>query len=780
MIISYPIQSMSTDVGDAARDAKYVDTWFPDPAYGSGAYPLSAHLRWHGGVHLRYGAEPIRAIADGSVVFVRPATKKNANPHDPLNYGSGQDWTDNGCVVIKHTAETGKDTEFTFWSVSMHLKEIKVHNGMQIARKEILGSGGEIGGVPAIHFEIFTDLAGINALIKRQDQPYKIFRDADKSGDPDLWGDMHFVLPVGTPIFDRTPEQAREDHAAWAQRKKKHEQAEHKRIQAVLAQAHRAHKHADPAATTAQPFGESEPSLTPSPIEKTERVLNVSIAFVNGGYCASSFADDGTSIGSVHSPEPKYEYEMSALSKQIAPNSESAAYELLRFGRVVGPDTLDPLDIGNYKYIVWGSGKNGYVNLNSADVVKLSDADFPAFLGWKRVAQGAKGTNSTEDGRCDAKAILDLIRAGSTTDITDDQARTKLGDPLVRTKLRRLVCEFPTEWESGPFDERYGFLLKDGTWGDKTARPAMTQEQYAQFKEHATALQWWDAAGLGLPSTLWHFHPIELITWLRKCGWIDKSTLARIYASTPDDVRERYRTPLNQIMQKFVFTTPLRQAHFLGQGAVESGSLLTMQEASMLNGARNPKSEVPESQLGHWYGREAGEFDSYFSTDKVNSLGHTFAHSYSWMLGNVGDVDAQKFRGRGFKQLTGRANYADYYVYRGWLKRSDFDANWWSDSAYKNHHPAQMTKRAAPIDDPDRIIANPYNCIDSGGFFVTFVKPVIKEIIDKESPKIPVTNAETEALRSNSFLVTQAINGKNALAHAERFAATVDALKVLN
>lgn len=182
----------------------------------------------------------------------------------------------------------------------------------------------------------------------------------------------------------------------------------------------------------------------------------------------------------------------------------------------------------------------------------------------------------------------------------------------------------------------------------------------------------------------------------------------------------------------------------------------------------------------HWYGREAGEFDSYFSTDKVNSLGVTFAHSYSWMLGNVGDVDAQKFRGRGFKQLTGRENYADYYVYRGWLKRSDFDANWWSDSAYKNHHPAQMTKRPAPIEDPDRIIANPYNCIDSGGFFVTYVKPVIKQIIDQESPKIPVTNAETEALRKNSFLVTQAINGKSALAHAERFTATVDALKVLN
>ncbi|NYH25577.1 M23 family metallopeptidase [Paraburkholderia bryophila] len=771
---------MNADVGDAARDAKYADTWFPDPAYGSGAYPLSAHLRWHGGVHLSYGAEPIRAIADGTVVFVRAATKKNTDPHDPLNYGGGHAWTDNGCVVIKHVAETGKDTKVIFWSVSMHLKEVKVHNGMQLSRKEILGAGGEISGVPAIHFEIFTDLTGINALIKRQDQPYKIFRAADNSGDADLWGDMHFVLPTGTTIVDRTPEQAYEAHNAWAQRKKKHEQAEHKRIQGVLAQAHRAHKHADPAATTAQPFGESEPSLTPSRIGNTDRTLNVRIAFVKGGYCASSFGDDGSVIDNVNSPDPHYEFTMSALSTQIAPNSESAAYELLRFGRVVGPDTLDPSDIGNYKYIAWDNGKNGYVNLNNVAIVKLSDADFPSFLGWQRVAHGAQGNNSTEDGRCDAKTILDLIRSGSTTDVTDDEARSRLSDPAIRTKLRRLVCEFPTEWESGPFDERYGFLLQDGTWGDSTARPAMTQEQYAQFKAHASALQWWDAAALGLPSTLWHFHPIEFITWMRKCGWVDKSTLARIYPSTAEDLRERYRTPLNQIMQKFVFTTPLRQAHFFGQGAVESGSLTAMQEASMLNGAKNPESEVPEAQRGHWYGREPGEFDSYFSTDKVNSLGFTFAHSYSWMLGNVGDVDAQKFRGRGFKQLTGRENYADYYVYRGWLKRSDFDANWWSDSAYKNHHPSQMTKRPAPIDDPDRIIANPYNCIDSGGFFVTYAKPVIKETIDHGSPRIPVTNAETEELRKYSLLVTQAINGRAALGHAERFDATLVALKVLN
>lgn len=91
-----------------------------------------------------------------------------------------------------------------------------------------------------------------------------------------------------------------------------------------------------------------------------------------------------------------------------------------------------------------------------------------------------------------------------------------------------------------------------------------------------------------------------------------------------------------------------------------------------------------------------------------------------------------------------------------------------------------MTKRPAPINNPDRVIANPYNCIDSGGFYVTYVAPEIKRIIDEGSPKIPVTNAETEALRNYSLLVIKAINGNAALAHAQRFDATLVVLQVLN
>ena len=60
------------------------------------------------------------------------------------------------------------------------------------------------------------------------------------------------------------------------------------------------------------------------------------------------------------------------------------------------------------------------------------------------------------------------------------------------------------------------------------------------------------------------------------------------------------------------------------------------------------------------------------------------------------------------KQLTGRYNYARYYVYRGWLKKNSFDIDWW---------PASSAKRPPIIDDPQRVGNNNFNCIDAGGWY---------------------------------------------------------------
>ncbi|WP_024904700.1 M23 family metallopeptidase [Robbsia andropogonis] len=772
MIISYPVLFKDADIGDAERDMAFSEAMFPDSPFGSGTYPLSANLRWHGGVHLLYGTSPIACVADGKVVYVRAPTEKSDDPSHPLNYamstGSNASWTDDGCVVIEHEAELGKDTTIRFWSVYMHLSSVTVSSGTEITRKEIVGSGGVIAGARAIHFEIFTDQGGLDKLIKRGDKAYRVFRTGDNSGDPDLWGDMHFLLPAGTALFDKTQAQASVKYKQWRKRKAAFEKGEDIRIRGVA----RGSVTSDAATRRRRAFPEPEPEGQ-NQVGTLDKSLWLTVHFAKGNCHTYTYSEDGVLLGSAVFPGKPYEFEMPKIANLLAPNNQSPTYELLRYGRIVGEDSL-PAGVGNWQCIASPSDGIAYVDLNVPSVVKLSDADFPRFLGWQRIHDGEAGTRLTSDGRCCAKAVLNLLDVNQSSDITEDDALSRLRNPALRKKMRRLVCEFRTEWDAAHFDSTYQFLLRDSASGESPSRAAMTHEQYVAFKAHANALQWWFDAALDIAPTLWHFHPIEFINWMRKCGWIDKSTLARIYKVTPEATRERYRTALNQVMQKYVITNPIRQSHFLGQGAVESLSLKVMQEASNKFASRRS-----EAELGHWYGSTTDESDRYYCSEKFNGLGKRIKISYSWIGGNVGDIDAQKFRGRGFKQLTGRANYADYWVYRGWLRRSEFDARWWDDDGYRKRDVAQMRRRPASINYPERLIATPYNCIDSGGFYIAFKRSKVKAEIDRGSGVHPNAKSDVNIGMSISRRVTYAING-GYNDDEKRYTLTVHALGLIN
>ena len=111
---------------------------------GDGAFPVSFNLGWHGGMHLEApmnGAqpEPVRAIADGDVVFVRQHSPQPAGPLPPDHAQAYGGWTDNGVVVIRHTTEIGEgaNAAVTFFSITMHLSGVDpaVQLGRRISRK---------------------------------------------------------------------------------------------------------------------------------------------------------------------------------------------------------------------------------------------------------------------------------------------------------------------------------------------------------------------------------------------------------------------------------------------------------------------------------------------------------------------------------------------------------------------------------------------------------------------------------------------------------------------
>ncbi|MFD1561949.1 hypothetical protein ACFSHT_40925, partial [Paraburkholderia silviterrae] len=275
---------------------------------------------------------------------------------------------------------------------------------------------------------------------------------------------------------------------------------------------------------------------------------------------------------------------------------------------------------------------------------------------------------------------------------------------------------------------------------------------------------------------LWFFHPLAFIRHFRKCGWLSKDEFKQIYPDrryrrnqqpSPDQLRSTYLGPLNIAVRKFGLTSPARLAHFLGQGAVESAWLASMQETSMRGHLEsdgfhgtvtNPASEVPESTLGHWYGQIPTEDDPWFRSVKFNSHGVRVTGSYDWRNGNCDREDSQKFRGRGFKQLTGRSNYADYWTFKGWILSATFTASWWTDSAYIAHNRSGMTKTPAPIDAPQRV-ALPENSLDSGGFYLRFEKPKVTRHIDMDSPQPATSDLDKQKERQISRDVTYAING---------------------
>ena len=701
-------------------DAEWVDMAMRPPvsraplssAY-EGSFPLSAALMWHNGLHIQARRKPdgitwpaVRAVAGGTIIYTSPPTKPNAEPTDAQNhnpFGKDPAWTDNGLIIIAHQAEIGATnnqaataTAFKFYSAYMHLGSIATNPATKkpwcvadvVERKEELGAPGQIyGEAGQIHLEICCDAVSAAVILNRpvgwkENKPVAA---PNSDGRTDaVFGSLWFYLPIGTPTRTTEPTQHHRALSSGASAASDHF------VPDTLREARWVELH----------YEQGNANLKTFDVEGAP--IGVSLSVQDAEYGLYKVAN---------ARHESYLKQNPPAPGQIV-SSPSGWYELLRFGRNLGfgggTDPL-PADAAHWRQIPAATGTI-WADLNAKGTHKFSDADFLAAAGWNCYDDDWNTANQL----CESPNLKRLLRHPEQrrrmaamlvrtmeADIEDRLLIAKrLNEPTLRAILRRAVCRFPTEWDRSTIEKRH-------EWTRNPAEKLLLDDpgHWKNFCLHLRAISFDD-----LPEEYktadWRFHPAEFISMFRQCGWLGKHELTRVYPDAPyasvGKTKEQYiniyHAAFNFTSRKYRIDTPYRIAHFLGQIAQESFYMMLTREASINTTQAILKNHVSIQS----------EIFGYLQPNPNNPSQTNYLLRYEGrkILGNTDSGDGIKFRGRGFKQLTGRFNYAEYWIFRGWLSSSSFD------------HLLFNKNKPGPIVPNPQIIGDvPINAIDTAGYY---------------------------------------------------------------
>jgi len=259
---------------------------------------------------------------------------------------------------------------------------------------------------------------------------------------------------------------------------------------------------------------------------------------------------------------------------RLIPN---AVYEMLRFGRAIGPNALVPIDIPHWRKFSH-LGRESWINLNAKDVRKFSDADFPQWKNWQLIDDSAD-----HDSRCDSQTIRGWLDSNHDGIVTPIEATTRLGDTTLAPRLAKVIAKFSTEWDKNTIDIRWGWL-KTAT---KENPQPLSSNAFEEIKRHIEALSFWNE-DIEISGIHWHWQPREFIRHFRKCGWLSAKELAQciprhcLSGTTQwNEALARanmHKIPLNKYFRKYYGNSRQRILHALAQIYIETGMLTLLKE----------------------------------------------------------------------------------------------------------------------------------------------------------------------------------------------------------